>query len=95
MGGEDDQERLAFGLIPLEQVAQCQAAGPVPETLEWVALLYRAAFATGDAPTKKIRDVFDISQSTAGAWVAKARKEGLPRRVRGSRKGRRLRWPAS
>lgn len=77
MGGEDNQERLAFGLIPLEQIEQCQAAGPVLETLGWVALVYRAAFATGDAPTKKIRDVFGISQSTAGAWVAKARREGF------------------
>jgi hypothetical protein len=76
MGGEDNQERMAFGLIPREQVEQCQAAGPVPETLKWVALLYRGALAMGDAPTKKIRDVFDISQSTAGAWVAAARKQG-------------------
>lgn len=77
MGGEDDQARLAFGMIPLEQAEKCRAAGPVPETLGWVATLYRSAVATGDAPTKTIRDVFGISQSTAGAWVARARKEGF------------------
>jgi len=73
---EIGQERAAFGLIPRERVEQCQAAGPVPETLEWVALLYRAAFAMGDAPTKTVREVFGISQSTAGAWVGMARKQG-------------------
>jgi len=70
------EERAAFGLIPRERVEQCQAAGPVPETLEWVALIYRAAFAMGDAPTKTVREVFGISQSTAGAWVGMARKQG-------------------
>jgi len=73
---EVGQERAAFGLIATEQVAQCRAAGPIPETLEWVALLYRAAFAMGDGPTKTVREVFGISQSTAGAWVGAARKQG-------------------
>ena len=77
-GGEVEigQERAAFGLIPADRVKQCQASGPVPETLEWVATLYRAAFAVGDAPTKTVREVFGISQSTAGAWVGAARKQG-------------------
>ena len=70
------EERAAFGLIPTEQVEQCRAAGPVAETLKWVALLYRAALAMDDAPTKTVREVFGISQSTAGAWVAAARKQG-------------------
>jgi hypothetical protein len=73
---ETGQERAAFGLIPTEQVEQCRAAGPVTETLKWVALLYQAALATDDAPTKTVREVFGISQSTAGAWVATARKQG-------------------
>jgi hypothetical protein len=73
---EIGQERAAFGLITREQVEQCRAAGPVSETLEWVALLYRAGFAMGDGPTKTVREVFGISQSTAGAWVGAARKQG-------------------
>jgi len=71
-----EQERAAFGLIPTEQVGRCRVAGPVPETLEWVALLYRAALAIGDPPTKTVREVFGLSSSTAGAWVATARKQG-------------------
>jgi hypothetical protein len=66
----------AAGLITVRQAEQCKAAGPVPATLEWVALLYRAALAIGDAPTKSVRVMFGISQSTAGAWVAAARKQG-------------------
>ena len=70
------QERAAFGLISKEQVGRCRVAGPVPETLEWVALLYRAALAIGDPPTKSVREVFELSSSTAGAWVGAARKQG-------------------
>jgi hypothetical protein len=73
---EIGQERAAFGLITREQVEQCQAAGPVSETLGWVALLYRGALAMGDPPTKTVREAFGISQSTAGAWVSAARKQG-------------------
>jgi hypothetical protein len=73
---EIGQERAAFGLITREQVEQCRAAGPVSETLKWVATLYRAGFAMGDGPTKTVREVFGISQSTAGAWVGTARKQG-------------------
>jgi len=70
------QERAAFGLISKEQVGRCRVAGPVPETLEWVARLYRAALAIGDPPTKTVREVFGLSSSTAGAWVGAARKQG-------------------
>lgn len=76
-GGRDQQDRLAYGVITKEQAEKCKAAGPVPETLEWVATLYRIMLATGDTPTKNIRDVFGVSQSTAGAWVAAARRAGL------------------
>jgi hypothetical protein len=69
-------QMMAAGLISFEQAEHCKAAGPVPETLESVALLYRAAVAVGDAPTKSVREVFGISQSTAGAWVSAARKQG-------------------
>lgn len=64
------------GLITAEQAQRCRTAGPVRETLEYVALLYRAALAIGDPPTKTVRVMFGISQSTAGAWVAAARKQG-------------------
>lgn len=76
-GGTDDVPRLAFGIIPTETAQACKERGPVGETLEWVAVIYRTAVATGDGPTKTIREVFGISQSTAGAWVAAARRELL------------------
>jgi hypothetical protein len=67
---------MAFGLISAEQVEQCRSAGPVPETLEWVALLYRGALAIGYPPTRTVREVFGVSPSTAGAGVAAARRQG-------------------
>lgn len=75
-GAEDLRPRRAFGLVPIDTAVRCRALGPVAETLEWVALVYRAAAAIGDNPTKAVRETFEISQSTAGAWVSAARRAG-------------------
>lgn len=77
MGAEDLLDRRAFGLITTEEAIACRLAGPTADTLERVAVIYRVALAVGDAPTRAVRDVFEVSQSTAGAWVAAARRKGL------------------
>jgi hypothetical protein len=46
-------------------------------TLTQVAKVYTAAAAKGLPPTKAVRERFDISQSTSGAWVSQARAAGL------------------
>lgn len=51
--------------------------GPTPETLEWVAVIYRFAYACHDDPTKSVVERFGIPRSTAGRWVAKAREQGF------------------
>jgi hypothetical protein len=67
----------AFGLLEPSDVARMREAGPVTETLEWVAKVYTVALATGDQPTKAVRNVFEIAQSTAGQWVKRARDKRL------------------
>ncbi len=64
---------VAWGLLDVEERDRLKEAGPVPETLEWVALLYRVAVALAEPPVKSIQGVFGTSQRTAFNWVAKAR----------------------
>jgi hypothetical protein len=65
-----------LGISP-ELAAQLRQAGPVPDTLTWVAEIYRSALLIGDPPTKTVREVLGISQSTAGNWIGRARSAGL------------------
>jgi hypothetical protein len=51
--------------------------GPARETLEAVAVVYRVAEVIGEPPTKAVREAFGISQSTAGAWIGRARSAEL------------------
>lgn len=53
------------------------AGGPTEDALRWVATIYRVALVLGDSPTKAVREAFDLAQSTAGRWVALARKRGF------------------
>lgn len=57
--------------------------------LTLVADIYIAAGLAGMPPTKAVREHFDISQSTAGAWVAQARAEGLLPRLGHGKSGAR------
>lgn len=58
-------------------VENVRAAGPVAATLEAVAYLYRLAVLMGEPPTKTVEQTLELPRSTAGRWVALARKEGF------------------
>lgn len=68
---------VAFGLLQPPDVTRMRDAGPVAETLGWVAKIYTLALATGDRPTKAVEEVFEVPGYTATRWVAKAREKGL------------------
>jgi len=51
-------------------------AGPTPEALQAVALVYRVAYAVGDHPTKAVAEALELAGSTAARWVMKARAAG-------------------
>lgn len=68
---------IAWGLLEPDDVERMRAAGPTDETLGWVAKVYTLALATGDRPTKAVKEVFELAQSTAGQWVARARERGF------------------
>lgn len=62
------------------------SAGLAPEQLRdagidhmcrWVARRYRLALLVGDAPTQAIAKEIDVTRSTAGRWVTRARDRGL------------------
>jgi hypothetical protein len=61
-------------------------AGPTDETLEYVALTYRLAYACNDNPTKAVMDAFGLPRATAGGWIASARERGLLGKSLGERK---------
>jgi hypothetical protein len=67
----------ALGMIETAEAERLREAGPVRETLEWVARVYLSAEAIGERPTKAVRQTFGISQTTAGAWIGRARAAGL------------------
>lgn len=78
---EADWPDLYFGPshpIPLtpEDAADLRARGPVRETIESVALLYRIAEIAGDAPVRAVQNAFNIPRGTAASWVVRARAAG-------------------
>ncbi len=70
------KEISANGLLATEEALRLKAAGPVAETLEWVGRVYRLSEIIGHAPTKAVEETFQISRSTAGAWIGRARAAG-------------------
>ncbi len=50
--------------------------GMTEETLQLVARTYRIAHLMGKAPTRMVEEWFELPRSTAGRWVAAARKKG-------------------
>lgn len=52
-------------------------AGPTPAAIETVALIYKVADMTGDAPAKAVTATLGLAQRTAANWIATARKNRL------------------
>lgn len=58
-------------------IARLRAAGPVDETLQIVADVYRVSQAIGDPPAKSVAQGLQIPQRTATYWVKLARERGF------------------
>lgn len=61
------------GLQPPDGITE---HGPTREALEWVARIYRLAYAVGDTPKKAVESALGLPPATAGRWVARAREAG-------------------
>jgi hypothetical protein len=86
-----DDETPVFGAasapVPAEQrfdtqYSQWAAAprrrGPLrDDDLREIAAVYRAALAAGEPPTRTVAARFGVARSTAGRWVAEARRRGV------------------
>ncbi|MCU1668042.1 MAG: hypothetical protein JWP40_969 [Blastococcus sp.] len=72
-----ESERLMYGHLDAKHRDLLREAGPVRETLEWVARAYRLAMAMGERPTKYVEEVFEVPRYTASRWIASARGQGL------------------
>lgn len=64
------------GLLDTDEALRLKALGPKSETLEWVGSVYKLSVILGQAPTKAVEATFQISRSTAGAWIGRARAAG-------------------
>ncbi|MGH2817402.1 MAG: hypothetical protein ACRDJS_02935 [Actinomycetota bacterium] len=62
------------------------SSGATDEALEYVALVYRLAYACNDSPTKAVMDAFGLPRATAGRWIASARERGFLGKSLGERK---------
>jgi hypothetical protein len=60
-----------------EHIARLVAKGPVEETLNATAWLYRRALVMGEPPARTVQRTFDIARSRAGRWISMARQGGL------------------
>lgn len=69
--------RTGYGVLSVAEAHRMRDTGPTADTLRGVAEVYMVAHAIGQQPTKAVRESFGISQSTAGAWVGRARSAGL------------------
>ncbi|WP_376918014.1 hypothetical protein [Agromyces tardus] len=70
------------GAFRLEDVvarrADIVAAGPSdPDTLRWVARIYRAAEIVSARPAKAVQDALGLTQPTATVWIRRARDRRL------------------
>lgn len=74
---DEPDERVAWHLLSVSDRDRMRAAGPVDESLKWVAQIYRVALLLEEPPTKSVSGAFGIAQSTAGQWVAAARRKGF------------------
>lgn len=66
----------ALGMLPTSEAQRLKHSGPTAETLTWVGRIYRISELIDNAPTKAVEETFNISRSTAGAWIGRARAAG-------------------
>ncbi|MBP1053061.1 hypothetical protein J6397_23165 [Rhodococcus qingshengii] len=78
---------VAFGILEEEEAQKLRSLGPVPETLEAVAKVYRVAEFLEDPPVKAVEAAFSIPRGTAGSWIGRARAAGLIQSVKGGTNG--------
>lgn len=60
-----------------DKAVKIREAGPVADSLEWVAYIYRMALLMGESPTRAVEVTLGLPRSTAGRWVASARDKGF------------------
>ncbi len=72
----DGVTSMTVRVFNAEVAEHLRSAGPVSSTLEAVAYLYRVAVLMGEPPTKAVEETLGLPRSTAGRWVALARREG-------------------
>lgn len=64
-------------VLDSETVDRVRALGPVRDSLQEVARVYRLALVLGDPPTRAVEATFGLPRSTAGRWVGLAREQGF------------------
>ncbi len=89
---EDTRERAAKARRRWERWTASRRGGPTPkygpEHFEAIAATYTDALAARKPPTREVARHFQVSESTAAKWVARARALGLlPKTTKGKAKG--------
>lgn len=59
--------------VDLRAMGQRYSVRQNREVIQWVAAVYRLAYATGNPPKQEVAERFGISPATAGRWIARAR----------------------
>jgi len=65
-----------YGLDPwgLDVPRGLSLQGPTDRVLRWTAHVYKYGLAVGFGPTETVQEMLDVPRSTAGRWIALARK---------------------
>ena len=74
---DDGSMTLSSRQLTDELVERFKREGPTDEALWWASHLYRLAVIVNDPPTKSVEEALDLPRSTAGRWLALARKRGF------------------
>lgn len=64
-------------ILPAWMAAETAKAGPTPDTLELVQLVYGVAALAAQPPMRAVATEFAIPERTATHWITKARHAGL------------------
>lgn len=74
---KDGYVEMTARVLTPEMVEDIRESGPTKKTLDWVAYLYRLAVLQGEPPTQAVETTLQVPRSTAGRWVAQARRQGF------------------